>query len=101
MGAVGLSPPAPDYRPILEVNVQLGDFVSGRLNDHHELIEHVRAQLPEKLRESFAIQVRSDAFMLAPRLVFKDARGELFETGLDEGLTLPAAFLSWLCVATP
>jgi hypothetical protein len=64
----------------------------------NELAQLVNEQLPPGLRNRFTITVRSDAFMLAPRLTFRDQAGRTWETGLEEDFNLPDAFLSLLCL---
>jgi hypothetical protein len=93
MGATGLLPSAPAY------HMNLADMAESRVNDYRELVAHVRIQLPPALRKLILnIWVRSDAVMLAPRIVMIDTKDRIFETDLHDGLTLPPEFIALLNV---
>lgn len=42
-------------------------------------LKHLTDQIPEKIRPSFQVKLRSDPFFLEPVAVFKDTRGNMVE----------------------
>jgi hypothetical protein len=98
----------PDTRKIVEVIVPdnlLANMVAVRgdvsMRDLETLREYLVEQLPADLRAKLRVEIRTDAFMLSPRVLFVDQNRKKWETGLEEDLKIPGVFLAFLAVSVP
>lgn len=78
------------------------------LNIRANLLAHIYQQLPTGIRDAFKIRVESDAYLIRPKAIFTDPRGQDWRCDLealvggDSSLSLirtqvPKAMLAHLC----